>query len=42
MTRPAQVDGQDSFGTRATLDVDGTAYSIHSLAGLDHAALPYT
>src|SRR5687767_10154380 len=42
MTRPGQVDAQDSFGTRASLNVDGTTYSIHSLAGLDHAVLPYT
>ena len=42
MTRPGQVVAQDSFGTRASLNVDGTTYSIHSLAGLDHAVLPYS
>ena len=42
MTRPSQTHCNDSFGTRAVLEVGDTSYRIHSLAGLDVAALPYS
>ncbi|MFD7076153.1 aconitate hydratase AcnA [Nocardioides sp. NPDC059952] len=42
MTRPSKVRSLDSFGTRDTLEVDGRTYEIHSLAGLDIDALPWS
>jgi aconitate hydratase len=42
MTRPSQIRSLDSFDTRAVLEVDGTTYDIHSLAGLDVDALPWS
>ncbi|MER7559556.1 aconitate hydratase AcnA [Nocardioides sp. NPDC126508] len=42
MTRPSWIRALDSFGTRDTLEVDGRTYEIHSLAGLDVDALPWS
>lgn len=42
MTRPSRLNGTDSFDTRSTLSVGEASYQIHSLAGLDIDALPYS
>ena len=42
MTRPSRIRTCDTFGTRTELDVDGHSYQIHSLAGLDVDALPWS
>ncbi|TYL51757.1 aconitate hydratase [Nocardioides sp. BGMRC 2183] len=42
MTRPSQIQARNTFGTESALEVGGQSYRIHSLAGLNVAALPYS
>ncbi|MCW2830513.1 MAG: aconitate hydratase [Aeromicrobium sp.] len=42
MVRPSQTSSHDTFQTRSTLQVGSSTYDIHSLAGLDVDALPYS
>jgi aconitate hydratase len=42
MTRPSQLQSLDSFRTRVDLPIGDATYQIHSLAGLDIDALPYS